>query len=82
MKYTLKSATAVASHKGSRSESPGQSPPKVGHLSAEGVEKQTMERRAGILGQRGPVAAEVDEEGDVIPNSFASLACARRTGVF
>jgi len=32
-----------------------------------------------MLGQRGTVALEADEEGDVSPNSIASLACAWRT---
>jgi hypothetical protein len=45
------------------------------------VEKRTMERHAGIIGQRGPFAVEADEQGDVCPNSFASLAGACRTGV-
>jgi hypothetical protein len=61
---------------GPHSESPGQPPPEVGYPSAERMEKLTMERRAGILGQREPVAVEADEVGDVCPNSFASLACA------
>jgi hypothetical protein len=30
-----------------------------------------MERHAGILGQRGPIAVEADEEGDARPNHFA-----------
>jgi hypothetical protein len=71
-KYALKSTKeAVASHMGPHSESS-----EVGYPSAERMENLTMEQRAGILGQREPVAVEADEVGDVCPNSFASLACA------
>jgi hypothetical protein len=32
-----------------------------------------MERRAGILGQRGPVAVVADEEGDASPTPSSPL---------
>jgi hypothetical protein len=54
----------VENHEGPQSGSPDQSPPEVGDLPAEWVEEQTVERCAGILGQRGPVAVEDDKEGD------------------
>jgi hypothetical protein len=38
-----------------------------------------MERCAGILGQRGPVAVEDDEAGDASYHSIALLASAGRT---
>jgi hypothetical protein len=53
----------------------------VGHPPAERVEKRTLERCAGILGQCGVVAVEADKEDDVSPDSFASFACAGGTGV-
>jgi hypothetical protein len=71
---------AVVSHKGSRSESPGQPPPEVGHPLAERAKKRTTERCAGILRQCGPVAVQADKD-DEIPNCFASLACAGKTSV-
>jgi hypothetical protein len=40
-----------------------------------------MERRAGIIRQRGPVSVEADEEGDASSKALASLAFACRTGV-
>jgi hypothetical protein len=42
---------AWSSPKGSRSESPGQTPPEAGSLSAERVEERTMEQYAGVIGQ-------------------------------
>jgi hypothetical protein len=38
-----------------------------------------MERCAGIIGQRGPVAVGADEEGYVNTNSFGTVTCAWRT---
>jgi hypothetical protein len=48
----------VANHEGPRCESSDQPRPEVGDLSVGLVEERSVERYAGILGQRGPVIVE------------------------
>jgi hypothetical protein len=50
----------------------------VGDLPAKGVEKRSVEERAGIPGQRGSVVMEGDKAGDATSHSVAPLASARR----
>jgi hypothetical protein len=57
----------------------GHPPPDVGNLSLKRVEERTLERCAGVLEQRGPVAVEDDKENVVNSDSLAPLASTMNT---